>query len=205
MECSIINPALSLLMKRLVIGQRQKAPICSAFHWSPHGSLVSIGQHFITTRVVHLPKRTETSVITESGQSGPNHQLWQLCMTRTAWSDLTRLCWLCFVTTVNILLQICDDCVTAARQQNWTYHFLKNLHLLERETYLNKTQYNYCFCKCCSHPYGRIHAHTKEPMYSEFAIVAGCPSQLDVCTKTLPFILLLGQFKQMNLLANRHV
>ena len=41
-----------------------------------------------------------------------------------------------FVTTVNILLQICDDCVTAARQQNWTYHFLKNLHLLKRETYL---------------------------------------------------------------------
>ena len=41
-----------------------------------------------------------------------------------------------FVTTVNILLQICDDCVTAARQQNWTYHFLKNLHLLKREIYL---------------------------------------------------------------------
>ena len=41
-----------------------------------------------------------------------------------------------FVTTVNILLQICDYCVTAARQQNWTYHFLKNLHLLMRETYL---------------------------------------------------------------------
>ena len=25
------------------IGQRQKAPNLSAFHWSPHGSLVSIG------------------------------------------------------------------------------------------------------------------------------------------------------------------
>ena len=60
MECYIINPALSLLMKHLVIGQRQKAPNFSAFHWSPHGSLVSIGQHFVTTRVVHLPKRTET-------------------------------------------------------------------------------------------------------------------------------------------------
>ena len=47
MECSIINPALSLLMKRLVIGQRRKAPNFSAFHWSPHGSLVSIGQHFV--------------------------------------------------------------------------------------------------------------------------------------------------------------
>ena len=65
MECSINNPALSLLMKHLVIGQRQKANF-SAFHWSPHGSLVSIGQNFITTRVVHLPKKTETSSITES-------------------------------------------------------------------------------------------------------------------------------------------
>ena len=66
MECPINNPALSLLMKHLVIGQRQKAPYFSAFHWSPHDSLVSIGQHFVTTRVVHLPKRTETSFITES-------------------------------------------------------------------------------------------------------------------------------------------
>ena len=59
----------------------------SAFHWSPHGSLVSIGQNFVTNRVVHLPKRTETSLITESDQSGPNHQLLQLCTARTAWSD----------------------------------------------------------------------------------------------------------------------
>ena len=66
MGCSIINPALSLLMKHLVIGQRQKAPNFSTFHWSPHGSLVSIGQHFVTTRVVHLPKRIETSLITEA-------------------------------------------------------------------------------------------------------------------------------------------
>ena len=34
----------------------------SAFHWSPHGSLVSIGQHFITMGVVNLPKKTETSL-----------------------------------------------------------------------------------------------------------------------------------------------
>ena len=87
MECYIINPALSLLMKYLVIGQRQKDPSFSAFHWSPHGSLVSIGQHFVTTRVVHLPKRTETSLIAESNQSGPNHQLLQLCTARTAWSE----------------------------------------------------------------------------------------------------------------------
>ena len=82
MECDIINPALSLLMKHLVIGQRQKAPNFSAFHWSPHGSLVSIGQHFVTTRVVHLPKRTETSLITESGRSGPNHRIGPGCAGR---------------------------------------------------------------------------------------------------------------------------
>ena len=58
-ECSIINPGLSLLMKHLVIGQRKKAPDFSAFHWPPHGSLLFIGQHFITTRVVHLPKRNK--------------------------------------------------------------------------------------------------------------------------------------------------
>ena len=87
MECSINNPALSLLMEHLVIGQRQKAPNFSAFHWSPHGSLVSIGQHFVTTRDVHSPKRAETSLITESDQSGPNHQLLLQCTARTALSD----------------------------------------------------------------------------------------------------------------------
>ena len=62
MERSIINPALSVLMKHLVIGQRQKTPNFSPFHWSPHGSLVSIGQHFVTTREVYLPRRTETTI-----------------------------------------------------------------------------------------------------------------------------------------------
>ena len=56
----MINPALSLLLKHLVIGQRQEASNFSAFHWSPHGSLLSIGQYFVTTRVVHLPKRNES-------------------------------------------------------------------------------------------------------------------------------------------------
>ena len=36
-----------------------KAPDFSAFHWSPHGSLVSIGQHFVIIRVVHLRKKTK--------------------------------------------------------------------------------------------------------------------------------------------------
>ena len=48
MKCSINSPALSLLMKHLVIGQRLKTPNFSAFHWSPDGSLVSIGQNFVT-------------------------------------------------------------------------------------------------------------------------------------------------------------
>ena len=51
MECSINNPALSLLMKHLVIGQHHKAPNFSAFHWSPHCSLVSFGQHFVATNI----------------------------------------------------------------------------------------------------------------------------------------------------------
>ena len=74
-------------MKHLVIGQRLKTPNFSAFHWSPRGSLVSIGQHFVATRVVHLPKSTETSLITESDQSGLYHYPLQLCMASTAWSE----------------------------------------------------------------------------------------------------------------------
>ena len=67
-----------------------------------------------------------------------------------------------FVTTVNILWQICDDCVTAARQQKKDISFLKESTFVEvGDIYIfNKTQYNHCFCKCCSHPHGRIHAHT---------------------------------------------
>ena len=60
----------------------RKAPNFSAFHWSPHGSLVSLGQHFLTMREVHLPKRTETSFITESEQSEPNHRTGPCCAGR---------------------------------------------------------------------------------------------------------------------------
>ena len=87
MECTINSPALSFLIKHLVIGQRLKTPNFSAFHWSLRGSLVSLGQHFVATRVVHLPKSSETSLITESDQSGPNHQLLQICTARIVWSD----------------------------------------------------------------------------------------------------------------------
>ena len=74
MERSIINPALSLLMKHLVIGQRQKAPNFSGFHWSQQSSLVSIGKHFLNMRAVHLRKRTETSLITEADLITESHQ-----------------------------------------------------------------------------------------------------------------------------------
>ena len=70
MQCPINSPALSLLMKHLVTGHRLKTHNFSAYHWSPRGSLVSIGQHFVATRVLHLPKSTETTLITESDQSG---------------------------------------------------------------------------------------------------------------------------------------
>ena len=82
MECPIINPALSLLMKHLAIGQRQKARKFSASQWSTHGNLVSIGQHFVTTRVVHFTKRNETSLITESDRSGLNHRIGPGCAGR---------------------------------------------------------------------------------------------------------------------------
>ena len=59
-----------------------KAHNFSAFHWSPHGILVSINQHVVTTRVVHLPKRPEISLITESGRSGPNHRIGRGCAGR---------------------------------------------------------------------------------------------------------------------------
>ena len=79
MECSIINPALSLLMKHLVIGQRKKAPYFSAFHWSSHGSLVSIGQHSIPTRVVHFTEKDRNKLYY---RSGPNHRIGPGCMGR---------------------------------------------------------------------------------------------------------------------------
>ena len=59
-----------------------KAPNFSAFHWSPHGNLVFIGLHFITTRVVHLPKTTKTSLTTESDRRGLNHQIGPGCAGR---------------------------------------------------------------------------------------------------------------------------
>ena len=76
--CSLTNSALSLSVKHLVIGQRENASICSDFHWSPDGSPVSNGQHFINTRVTQIqkrpkqakiPNRTEADLIIESYQA----------------------------------------------------------------------------------------------------------------------------------------
>ena len=80
-------------MRHLVVGQRQKAPYFSAFHLLPHGCLITIGQNFVTKRVVHLPKRIETSLITESDQSRANHQLLQLWTVCTAWSNSGQAVW----------------------------------------------------------------------------------------------------------------
>ena len=85
--CSIIKLAAIAFDETSSYWSAPKSSYFSAFHWSPHGCLITIGQHFVTTRVVHLPKRTETSLITESDQSRANHQLLQLCTVRTAWSD----------------------------------------------------------------------------------------------------------------------
>ena len=88
--CSIIKLATIAFDEASSYWSAQNAPNLSAFHWSPHGCLITIGQHFLTTRVVHLPKRTETSLITESDQSRANHQLLQLRTAHTAWSDLDQ-------------------------------------------------------------------------------------------------------------------
>ena len=62
--CSIINLALSFWMKHLVIGQLQKPAKFSAFHWATSRSQAFIGKLLGTSRVVHLPKRTEMVLFT---------------------------------------------------------------------------------------------------------------------------------------------
>ena len=94
MECSINNPALSLLMKLLVIGQRLKTPNFSAFHWSPCGSLVSIGQLFVASRVVHLLKSTETR-ITDSDKADLITSYYSYVWPEQPGPIRTRLCGAC--------------------------------------------------------------------------------------------------------------
>ena len=66
MMSSIINPALSLLMKHLVIGHHQKAPNLSAFHWSLHGSLVLYWSAF---------RNHEGSTFTEKDRNKLNYRI----------------------------------------------------------------------------------------------------------------------------------
>ena len=81
-ECSINKPALSLLIvKHLVIGQRQKAPNFSAFHWSSHGSLVSIGQHFVTTNI-------NTEIEIEAGLNTESDQAMRAVNSCNAWFEI---------------------------------------------------------------------------------------------------------------------
>ena len=76
--CSIIQLALSILIvKHLVIGQRQKAPNFSAFHWSTHGRMVSIGQHFYEGSTFTEKDRNKFNY-----RSGPNHQIGPGCAGR---------------------------------------------------------------------------------------------------------------------------
>ena len=77
MECSIINPALELLMKYLVIGQCQKAHNFSAFHWSPHGSLVLHWSAF---------RNHQGSTFTKKDRNKLNYRIGP---------KRTRLCWPC--------------------------------------------------------------------------------------------------------------
>ena len=64
MICSIIQLARSILMKRLVIGQRQKASNFSAFHWN--------GFHWSAFR------NYEGSTFTEKGRNKLNYRIGSL-------------------------------------------------------------------------------------------------------------------------------
>ena len=63
-------------MKHLVIGQRKKAANFSAFHWSPHDSLISIGHHHKGSTFTEKDRnklghrnQTEADLITELDQA----------------------------------------------------------------------------------------------------------------------------------------
>ena len=77
-------------MKHLVIGQHQRLLISRlsiGHHTAVWFPLSAICNHESST----FTEKDETSLITESDQSGPNHQQLQLCTACTAWSDRTRL------------------------------------------------------------------------------------------------------------------
>ena len=86
MECTINNPALSLLMKHLVNGQSQKATNFSAFRWSPHGSLI-IWSAFRNHEGSTFTEKDRNKLNFQIGPKRTYHQLLQLCTACTAWSD----------------------------------------------------------------------------------------------------------------------
>ena len=75
MDSSITSPALTLLMKHLSYWSAPKAPNFSAFHLSPHGSLVSApfrNHEYINRKGpkrASLQNRTEADLITESDKA----------------------------------------------------------------------------------------------------------------------------------------
>ena len=68
---------------------QKKTPNFSAFHWSLRGSLVFIGQHFVTTRVVHLPAEQDRNKL--NFRLGPKR---------------TRLCGPCIVATAGFVYNL---------------------------------------------------------------------------------------------------
>ena len=81
-------------MKQLVIGHRQKAHIFSAFHWSQHGSLVSIGQNFVNH---------EGSTFAEKDRNKLNYRIGPK---RTKLPNRTRLCGPCIAAIAGFLITI---------------------------------------------------------------------------------------------------
>ena len=58
-----------------------KTSIFSTFHWSPHGSLVSLVR-FGNRKGSTFNEKTETSLITELDRSGRNHRIGPGCAGR---------------------------------------------------------------------------------------------------------------------------
>ena len=77
----LYNQSSSVAFKHLVIGQRQKALNFSDFHWSPHGSLVSIGQHNHESGIFTEKDRDKLNY--RIGRRGPNHRIRLDCAGRS--------------------------------------------------------------------------------------------------------------------------
>ena len=66
----------------------KKAPNFSAFHWSPHGCLITIHRSaFRSHEGSTSTEKKRNKLNYRIGPKGPNLQLLQLCTAHTAWSD----------------------------------------------------------------------------------------------------------------------